>query len=101
MAFLLLNRAKALHALNINMIRLLTQGLKVNSAFFEDLNYHFFLLKNAERDDRVKIVVLEGEGERAFCAGGDIRGTFMHPRNLYLTLFSRATTYQRCTIAWH
>lgn len=55
-ASLLLNRPKALHSLNINMIRLLSQGLK-----------------RAEADASVKVVFLEGEGEKAFCAGGDIR----------------------------
>ena len=30
-------------------------------------------LQQAEVDPEVKVVVLEGEGEKAFCAGGDVR----------------------------
>ncbi len=53
---ILLNRPKALNALNLEMIRLITQALE------------------AWRDDpAVHAVVLEGAGGRAFCAGGDIR----------------------------
>ncbi len=51
-----LNRPRALNALNLEMIRLLAAALA------------------AWRDDpSVHAVVLEGAGERAFCAGGDIR----------------------------
>jgi len=53
---LLLNRPKALNALDLEMIRELTRHL---------LEW---------RDDpHVHAVVIEGEGGRAFCAGGDIR----------------------------
>ena len=30
--------------------------------------------QKAEADERVKMIILEGQGEKAFCAGGDIRG---------------------------
>ena len=33
-----------------------------------------FFPQKAENDMKVKMVVLEGQGEKAFCAGGDIRG---------------------------
>ncbi len=32
------------------------------------------VFQRAEADPNVKVVLLEGEGEKAFCAGGDIRG---------------------------
>ena len=32
------------------------------------------LFQKAEADERVKMVILEGQGEKAFCAGGDIQG---------------------------
>jgi enoyl-CoA hydratase/carnithine racemase len=53
---LLLNRPKALNALDLDMIRALTSALE------------------AWRDDPfVHAVVVEGAGDRAFCAGGDVR----------------------------
>jgi enoyl-CoA hydratase len=53
---LVLNRPKALNALDLPMIRALTAALQ------------------AWRDDpHVHAVVIEGAGDRAFCAGGDIR----------------------------
>ena len=51
-----LNRPKALNALTHGMVTAM----------------HAQLLAWA-RDDAVKTVVIQGEGERAFCAGGDIR----------------------------
>jgi enoyl-CoA hydratase len=53
---ILLNRPKALNALNLAMIRACTKALKA----WQD-------------DPHVHAVVIEGAGERAFCAGGDIR----------------------------
>jgi len=51
-----LNRPKALNALDVPMIRLITAAL------------------HAWRDDpHIHAVVIEAAGERAFCAGGDIR----------------------------
>lgn len=51
-----LNRPQAIHALNTNMIRLMTQALM------------------AWRDDPgVELVMFDHAGERGFCAGGDIR----------------------------
>ncbi len=58
---LLLNRPKALNALDLEMIRALTRAL---------LDW---------RDDpHVHAVVIEGAGDRAFCAGGDIRAVRAH-----------------------
>ena len=51
-----LNRAKALNSLNLDMVRQMTALL---AAYAED-------------ESIVSVIVL-GEGERAFCAGGDIR----------------------------
>ena len=51
-----LNRPKALHALNVEMCRAMTDALR------------------AWRDDRgVHGVIIDHSGERGFCAGGDIR----------------------------
>ena len=53
---IVLNRPQALNALDLAMIRACTQAL------------------TAWRDDpHVHAVVIEGAGDRAFCAGGDIR----------------------------
>src|SRR5271165_3450681 len=58
---LLLNRPQALNALDLPMIRALTRALI------------------GWRDDpHVHAVVIEGAGERAFCAGGDIRAVRQH-----------------------
>jgi enoyl-CoA hydratase/carnithine racemase len=53
---ILLNRPKALNALDLDMIRTLTRVL----AEWHD-------------DPHVHVIVIEGAGDRAFCAGGDIR----------------------------
>ena len=53
---ILLNRPKALNAIDLPMIRTCARAL------------------DAWRDDpHVHAVVIEGAGDRAFCAGGDIR----------------------------
>lgn len=51
-----LNRPKALNALNLSMIRKI-----------------YPQLKQWEEDGDVKMVVMKGAGNKAFCAGGDIR----------------------------
>lgn len=53
---IVLNRPKALNALDLPMIRLIAEALKR----FAD-------------DSAVKLVTIEGAGGRAFCAGGDVR----------------------------
>jgi len=50
-----LNKASALNALNIDMIRLLTPKLK-----------------QWQQDPTIAMVVLDGVGDKAFCAGGDV-----------------------------
>ena len=56
-----LNRPKALNALDVPMIRAITAALW------------------AWRDDpHIHAIVIEGTGERAFCAGGDIRALRQH-----------------------
>ncbi len=54
---ILINRPKALNALSLSMIDLMTPPLAA-----------------ASQDDEVACVVLRGAGGRAFCAGGDVRG---------------------------
>ncbi|XP_026768411.3 3-hydroxyisobutyryl-CoA hydrolase, mitochondrial [Pangasianodon hypophthalmus] len=51
-----LNRPKALNALNLSMIRVLTPQLK-----------------KWENDSETGLVLIKGAGGKAFCAGGDIR----------------------------
>lgn len=51
-----LNRPKVLNALTLGMIRLIHPQLEAWAA-----------------DPAVKLVIIEGAGDRAFCAGGDIR----------------------------
>ena len=53
---ILLNRPRALNALNLNMVRLMAAALD-----------------QWEGESAVEQIVLTGAGERAFCAGGDIR----------------------------
>jgi enoyl-CoA hydratase len=54
--FVLLNRPKALNALNLGMVRELAKALDA-----------------WERDPAITRIVVTGAGEKAFCAGGDIR----------------------------
>nr|WP_108646409.1 enoyl-CoA hydratase/isomerase family protein [Polynucleobacter rarus] len=54
-----LNRPQALNAINLEMVRTM-----------------FATLKNWEQDDEVKLVLVKGTGEKAFCAGGDIRTVY-------------------------
>ena len=56
---ILLNRPKALNALDLVMVDMMMAQLK-----------------SWEQDATVKVVVVEGAGEKAFCAGGDIRGLY-------------------------
>lgn len=56
---LILNRAAGLNALSMEMIRTLQQQLTA-----------------WENDDSVRAVVLRANGEKAFCAGGDIRALY-------------------------
>jgi len=51
-----LNRPKALNALTLEMVRQIHPQLEAWA-----------------KDDAVKLVLIEGAGEKAFCAGGDIR----------------------------
>lgn len=62
--FITLNRPKALNALTLGMIRAMIPQLE------------------AWRDDKnVKAVVITGAGDRAFCAGGDVRAVYEAGRN--------------------
>lgn len=56
---ILLNRPKALNALDLVMVDMMMAQLK-----------------SWEHDETVKVIVIEGAGEKAFCAGGDIRGLY-------------------------
>src|SRR5690625_2125485 len=54
-----LNRPDALNALSYHMIYSIKQKLN-------EWNY----------DDQIKLIILEGTGNRAFCAGGDIKEVY-------------------------
>lgn len=54
-----LNRPEALNALSLEMIRQIA-----------------VTLKKWERDDGIEFVVFRGAGERAFCAGGDVKSFY-------------------------
>ena len=73
-ALVTLSRPKALNALTLGMIR----------AFYPRLTAW-------ASDPAVKAVVIEGEGERAFCAGGDVRAIYdsvkTSPSDLHRTFF--------------
>ncbi|SIS89685.1 enoyl-CoA hydratase/isomerase family protein [Alicyclobacillus vulcanalis] len=58
-AWLVLNRPKQLNALSLEMIRLIRRHLD-----------------EIAQDASVQLVVFVGEGDRAFCAGGDIRALY-------------------------
>jgi enoyl-CoA hydratase/carnithine racemase len=58
-AFVTLNRPDALNALSFEMV---TELRKV--------------LQACAKDDQVKAIVLQGAGDKAFCAGGDIRALY-------------------------
>src|SRR5215469_15265942 len=51
-----LNRPRALNALNANMCLAIAEALMV----WRD-------------DERVELILIDGAGDRAFCAGGDVR----------------------------
>jgi len=59
-----LNRPRALNALTLGMVREIAAAL---DAF--------------ESDPEVRLVVIAGSGERAFCAGGDVRWLYDHGRS--------------------
>ena len=59
LATITLNRPKALNALTHDMVRSL--GPKLDS--WED-------------DDGIKAILIRGAGEKAFCAGGDVRAVW-------------------------
>src|SRR5690606_10689443 len=70
---LTLNRPAGLNALNLDMVRQLRQQL---DAWLND--------------DQVRVVVLRANGEKAFCAGGDIRGlydSYLAGDGMYMTFF--------------
>ncbi|MFH1803489.1 MAG: enoyl-CoA hydratase/isomerase family protein [Pseudomonadota bacterium] len=56
---ILLDRPKALNSLNLPMIDAMMAQLR-----------------QWEKDPAIAVVVIEGAGDRAFCAGGDIRGLY-------------------------
>lgn len=87
-----LNRPAALNALTLAMLEGLTARLA-----------------DWERDDRVRLVVLRGAGDKAFCAGGDIRslrdmfiagsGAHHHFFEVEYSLDHRIHTYPKPVVA--
>lgn len=54
-----LNNPKALNSINLNMVQLLHKQLK-----------------EWENNDEIKLIIMEGSGDRAFSAGGDIKSLY-------------------------
>lgn len=54
-----LNRPEALNALTLEMIRLLSAALT-----------------RWEKDDAIRAIIFKGAGDRAFCAGGDVKAVY-------------------------
>ncbi|MBE0368429.1 enoyl-CoA hydratase/isomerase family protein [Pseudoalteromonas aurantia] len=94
-AFATLNVPKALNALNLDMIRLLAKQLDVWA-----------------QDDQIAMVVMKGEGVKAFCAGGDVVSLYnamaANDKNTYIeTFFSeeyrldyQIHTYEKPILLW-
>lgn len=53
---IVLNRPRALNALTLDMIRKMTSTLEA-----------------WEKDQAIKMIIVRGEGGRAFCSGGDVK----------------------------
>lgn len=68
-----LNRPKVLNSLNLNMIRLI-----------------YSKLCQWDSDPNIKMMIIRSTSEKAFCAGGDVRGQFF--------LFSRPPPPRLCII---
>ena len=71
---LTLNRPAGLNALDLDMVRQLRRQL---DAWLDD--------------DQLRVVVLRATGEKAFCAGGDIRGLYdshLAGNDMYMTFFT-------------
>ena len=58
-AFVTLNREKALNSLNLNMVQKMTEWLN-----------------EWDQDPNIRAVILQSAGEKAFCAGGDVRAIY-------------------------
>lgn len=58
-ATLTLNNPKALNSINLNMVQLIKKQLK-----------------QWENNEDILLIIMEGEGDRAFCAGGDIKSLY-------------------------
>lgn len=56
----LLNKPQALNALDLQMVRTMTRNL------------HHHILGTG----KVKVVIFEGNGDKAFCAGGDVKSLY-------------------------
>ena len=66
---LTLNREKVLNALNLNMVRIITENIS-----------------KWNNDDSISGILLRGTGKKAFCAGGDIVSVFHKKRDKTSTL---------------
>ena len=58
-AIIMLNRPKFLNTLTYEMIEKIER-----------------YLKNINKNKNIKLVIFKGEGEKAFCAGGDVKGFY-------------------------
>jgi len=69
---------------------------KALNAFNNDVVDEFDnLLVEIEKDDRVKVVIITGEGERAFCAGADLAGIKNSTKEEFLQFIEKGQMLMR------
>ena len=73
--------------MNLNIIKKVENGVgwltfnradKLNALSVQMINELFEIFKSWKNDDQIKLIVLEGAGEKAFCVGGDVRHLYDH-----------------------
>src|SRR5580765_838970 len=77
-ATLILNRPDAMNALSPEMLNLMSESLTRLAA-----------------DDTVGCVIVRGAGDRAFCAGGDVKAMAAGPRQPHMSYEARVYDLRR------
>lgn len=71
-----LNRPKQLNALNLNMIKQL-----------------YSQLRKWETDSNMRLVIIKGSSDKAFCAGGDVKGECALIQNVFILLLLISSSF--------